>query len=241
MHLFYLDGSADHSYFTFSAIGVPEKSWREVFDRVKAFRHKQRVGRGLRVSAELHAWKFLSGRGRPADRHLSKQERASVFNAALQLLATCQPHGLKILNSAMDDENWAFERLLTRMNVCMQKEGEDELAMLICDEGKEGHFTKLYRKMKVHNPIPSKFGGWANGKNWMNFPLDRIVTDPAFVRSHESDFIQLADFCAFALLRMDRPTAPMTALGVDTSFRLLESVCVKAANAGDPYGVIRKN
>lgn len=238
MHLFYIDGSADHHYFTFSAIGVPEQTWRDVYERTKAFRHKLRSRRGIALSKELHATKFLSGRGRPADnRHVSRQSRVAIFNAALRLVASCSPLGVKLINAAMDDEFRAFDRLLNRINVCMRKEGS--MALLICDEGKEAQFAQLYRKMAVFNAIPSKFGAWANGKKWANIPLDRILTDPYFARSHHSNFIQLADFCAFALLRMDKPTAPLGQWGVETSFRWLEPVCVKAANPKDPFGVVR--
>lgn len=67
MHLFYIDGSAEGHYWTFSAIGVPAETWREVYERTKAFRYKLRARRGITISKELHATKFLSGRGRPAE------------------------------------------------------------------------------------------------------------------------------------------------------------------------------
>lgn len=238
MHLFYIDGSADHHYYTFSAIGVPETTWRDVYERTKAFRHKLRSRRGVAISKELHATKFLSGRGRPSDnRHLSRQSRVAVFNASLRLVASCAPLGVKVLNAAMSDQYRAFDRLVNRINNCMRT--ERSMALLICDEGNEGDFTKLYRRMAVFNAIPSKYGAWADGKSWANIPLDRVLTDPYFARSHHSNFIQLADFCAFALLRMDKPTATATQWGLDKSFRWLEPVCVKAANPADPFGVAR--
>src|SRR5882762_5871888 len=132
MYLFYLDGSADHHYFTFSAIGIPEMGWREVFDRVKAFRHELRAKHGIFIAKELHAWKFLSGRGRPSDQFLSRKIRASIFNDALTLLASFAPLEVKMLNAALGNEDWAFERLLNRLNKCMEATGSK--AMLICDE-----------------------------------------------------------------------------------------------------------
>ena len=237
MHLFYLDSSAEHHYHTFSAIGVPEQNWLEVFNHVKAFRYRLRAQHGIYLAKELHAWKFLSGRGRPSDRFLNKSVRAAIFNEALALVASFAPHGVKMINVALGNEDWAFERMLNRINRCVK--ADNAMAMIISDEGKEGHFTKLYRKMAVHNPIPSRYGAWASGKNWRNIPLDRILADPTFHPSHQSNFIQLADFCAFALLRMDKPTAPLCHLGIDKSFPLLAPVCVREANPKDPLGVVR--
>jgi len=93
--------------------------------------------------------------------------------------------------------------------------------------------------MRAHNPIPSKYGGWSDGKSWKNIPTEHILEDPVFKRSDRSNFIQLADFCAFALLRMDHPTAPMMALGINKSFERLEPICLKAANPRDRFGVTR--
>lgn len=93
--------------------------------------------------------------------------------------------------------------------------------------------------MGAHNPIPSKYGAWASGKEWKSIPIANIIEDPVFKQSHRSNLIQLADLCAFALLRMDKPTPPMRAIGIHDAFRILEPVCFKAANPKDPLGVVR--
>ncbi len=116
----------------------------------------------------------------------------------------------------------------------------DSQALLICDEGKEADYTRLVRKMSVHNPIPSRFGTWVgSSKTTKNIPLDRIIEDPFFKDSKKSYFIQMADFCAYSLLRKERPLASKTAYGLDKAFALLGPRCVKVANRNDPFGIIR--
>ncbi len=135
-------------------------------------------------------------------------------------------------------EERAFERLLNRINRTLQV--SDSRAVLICDEGKEVVFTRLVRRMGVYNPIPSSRGVWADtGERTRNLPLDRIIEDPLFKRSEQSYFIQLVDFCAYALLRRERPVESKTRYGLDKAFSLLAPVLVTEASQRDPEGIIR--
>jgi hypothetical protein len=113
-------------------------------------------------------------------------------------------------------------------------------AILLCDEGKEADYTRLVRKMSVFNPIPSQYGVWQDtGSTTRNIPIDRIIEDPFFKKSERSYFIQMADFCAYALLRKERPIPSKSRYGLDSVFMELEPICVKEANPRDPYGIIR--
>ena len=238
MYLFYIDDSADGHYYTFSAIGIPDNHWRDVFGKIAEFRSKLKADHGIYVRKELHAWKFLSGRGRPSREFLSLEKRAEIFNQCLLFLVSLKPYEIMLFNVALKNQDWAFERLLNRINRTMEK--IDQRALLICDEGKDSTYTAMVRRMGAYNPIPSKFGGWRyEGASSKSIPIDRIIEDPVFKPSHRSTLIQLADFCAFSLLRHDLPTDRMKALGVHESFKLLEPICFKAANPKDQYGVVR--
>ena len=57
-----------------------------------------------------------------------------------------------------------------------------------------------------------------------NGTIDRILEDPFFKQSDRSYFIQLSDFCAYALLRQERPIASKTKYGLDQAFNLLEPI-----------------
>lgn len=94
--------------------------------------------------------------------------------------------------------------------------------------------------MGVYNPIPSRFGVWTDtGLPTKNIPIDRIIEDPFFKKSEQSYFIQLTDFCAYALLRRERPVPSKTKYGIDQAFNLLSPILVREASTRDPEGIIR--
>jgi hypothetical protein len=94
--------------------------------------------------------------------------------------------------------------------------------------------------MRVYNPIPSAFGTWLDtGQSYKNIPLTRIIEDPFFKDSEQSYFIQLADFCAYALLRRERPVPSKSRYGLDKAFDLLKPILVTEATRKDPDGIIR--
>ena len=129
-----------------------------------------------------------------------------------------------------------LERLLTRVHTSVQSWGSE--ALLLFDEGDARNITKLTRRLGVYNPIKSKFGKWENGDEYKNFPLIRFLEDPIFRISRNSYLIQLVDFCAYALFQKERPTPSRTQFGLNSSFELTSTDCVKEASP-DPLGIIR--
>jgi len=238
MHLIYIDDSRDEQLCVFSALAIAADQWLEAFRQVRQFRHDLKKSDGIYVYAELHAWKFVSGRGRISDRVVTKGRRCQIFKEALQMVTSLP--GTRLFNAvffAKQDER-AFERLLNRINRTMHT--WDSRAILICDEGKEAAYTKLARKMRIYNPIPSRYGTWKDtGKARKNIPIDRIIEDPFFKKSSQSYIIQLADFCAYALLRRENPIPSKTKYGLDQAFKLLSGILVREASTRDPDGIIR--
>jgi len=238
MHLIYIDDSRDEQLCVFSALAISIDQWQEAFAQVRQFRRDIKKSDGIYVYAELHAWKFVSGRGKISDQVVPKGRRCRIFKEALELVAELP--GTRLFNAvfpAKQDER-AFERLLNRINRTML--AWDSHAILICDEGKELAYTRLARRMHVYNPIPSKYGGWEDtGMVIKNIPIDRIIEDPFFKKSRQSYLIQLADFCAYALLRRERPIPSKTKYGLDQAFQLLSPILVLEASTHDPEGIIR--
>lgn len=64
-----------------------------------------------------------------------------------------------------------------------------------------------------------------------------MIEDPFFKDSRSSYFIQLVDFCAYALLRSERPLASKTALGYDKMYDLLAPITMAVNNKADPRGL----
>jgi hypothetical protein len=238
MHLVYIDDSGDESFCVFSAIVIPVSEYNHAFAQIRQFRKELKQSDGMYVYKELHATEFVSGHGKVGNATVGKSRRCQIFKEALQLVASLP--GLQLFNTVFpkkDDER-AFEWLMNRINACMK--ACDSYAIIICDEGKETSYTKLVRRMRVHNHIPSRFGGWDAARTaTKNIPIERIIEDPIFKKSEHSYFIQLADFCAYALLRREHPTTRTVRYGLDTAFDLLKPVLALKANARDPEGIIR--
>lgn len=238
MHLIYIDDSRDEQLCAFSALAVPADQWQEAFTQVRAFRRGLKRSDGIYVHKELHAWKFVSGRGKISDRVVPKGRRCEIFKQALQMVASLP--GSRLFNAVFPAKQdiRAFERLLNHINRTMI--AWDSRAILICDTGKESIYIRLARRLHIYNPIPSKLGIWEDtGTATKNIPIERIIEDPFFKRSEQSYFIQLVDFCAYALLRKERPIPSKTEYGLDRAFELLKPILVLEASPRDPEGVIR--
>ncbi len=238
MHFIYIDDSRDEQLCIFSALAIPVEQWHHNFQRIRDFRKALKTKWGIYVYKELHAWKFVSGRGRPSAKIITKSQRAKIFRQTVELVANFSEARLFNAVAPRKKDVTAFEWMLNRINKALKV--WDSYGLLICDEGKEAIYTKLVRKLYVFNPIPSKFGYWAETQqSWKNVPIDRIVEDPFFKDSAKSYFIQLVDFCAYALLRRERPLPSKTKYNIHQVFRVLDPILVKEASSKDPEGIIR--
>ena len=233
MHLIYLDDSGEKPYQIFSALAVPADQWTSTFRRIKAWRRALNESDGIQVAKEFHATSFCAGRGKLGLKDVYKQRRCQIFREALSLLANTP--GLMLFNCRMRDQKKAYEYLMNRINRTMQ--ARNSHAFIIADEGQEAEYTRIIRKLSVHNPIPSRYGGWYGGPT-KNITLDYILDDPVFRDSGRSYFIQMADFCAYALLRREVQIESKNKYGLHTAFDLLEPICVKECNTKDPMGII---
>ena len=198
------------------------------------FRRKLKEDHGIFISKEMHAWKFAAGKGRIADHPIFKPERAEIFRKVMRFIV--ESKCFVVVSSCNTNEQYAFERLMNRMNRTAASRGQTVL--LFFDEGEEAEITRRIRRMRVHNPIPSRFGAWiGTGKATKSLPLENFVEDPVFKDSKASYFIQLADFCAYAMLRMERPIPSRTALGYDTMYEELRAATRIITNKVDPRGM----
>lgn len=77
MHIVYIDDSGDEVLSAFSALVVPADQWKQCFAKIKQFRTDLRKSDGIYVKKELHAWKFVSGRGRIAPTRIKIERRVA--------------------------------------------------------------------------------------------------------------------------------------------------------------------
>ena len=221
MHLIYIDDSADEKLSVFSALTILDDKWNSCFEQIKRFRHEVKTSDGIFVDTEFHAWEFVSGRGRIADDVVTKGRRCQIFKQTLQMV-TMLPEA-RIFNTVFPAKasERAYEALLGGINQTLQRWGSHTI--LICDEGKETIYTRLVRRMQTAK----------------NGAIDRILEDPFFKQSDQSYFIQLSDFCAYALLRREHPVESKTKYGLDQAFNLLKPIFVPEASPCDSEGIIR--
>lgn len=226
MHLIYIDDSYDQTTAVYSGIAIPVNRWREVFEQIKEFRQHLRTTYGIAYNYELHAVKFVSGRGSLGIKNratiVPKAQRAQIFREVLTFITQLPDVRLFIGTGPKNLEERLFERMLNRISRTMQ--AWDSHAMLICDEGYETQFTRMMRKMAVFNYIPSKYGKWAGAGAAKNIPIERIIEDPFFKPSDASFLIQFADFVAYALLKQERPTANSTKYGIGAAFNIMTAI-----------------
>ncbi len=204
---------------------------------IRQHRRKMKQTDGILITKELDATEFVSGRGRLGPQDVHKGRRCELFNETLAMVAAIPK--IRIFNAigARSRETTLFERMMNRIHRTM--ETWNNRALIVHDEGKD--FTPLIRRMSVYNPVQSHFGAWEDGRPTKNIPTERIIEDIVFRKSHKSDLIQMADFCAYALLRSEHPIPSKTKYGLDRSFDTIAPVCVKEAYRSDQrgFGIIR--
>jgi hypothetical protein len=231
----YIDESKDdNGFFIYTALVTNGERWASTFAKVKDFRQKLKQDHGLYISKEMHAWKFAAGKGRIANHPILKPERAEIFRKVMRFIA--ESKCFVVVSSCNTNEQFAFERLMNRMN--RTAASRDQTVLPFFDEGEEAEITRRIRRMRVHNPIQSKFGKWiGTGNATKSIPLANFVEDPVFKDSKASYFIQLADFCAYAMLRMEMPIPSRTVLGYDKMYEELRPATRIITNKADPRGM----
>jgi hypothetical protein len=237
MFLVYIDDSGDEHTRCFSALIIHESVWKLTQFAIKDYRRRLKVSDGIFVTKELHATEFIAGRGRIGSAVVTKGRRSEIFRETLSMIASLPK--IKMINAftTRANERVVFERMINRINRAMAEWKSN--AIIFHDEGKD--YTHLIRRMGIYNPIQSKYGNWPNGNPIRNMPIDRIIEDIVYRDSKQSPFIQLADFCAYALFRSEVPLASKAKYGLEKAFKELEPICLKPAFAADPrkLGIIR--
>lgn len=231
--LIYIDDSGDESCSILSALVVPVYSWRTCFNEIRQWRKKLNITYGISLRKELHAYKFVSGRGRPTSRVLTKHHRANIFVDALKLCAGFKDKDVCLFNvfCGQGQHVRCCELLVNRMQMFLSS--FHGCGIMFFDEGYEREYTSLLRKMRVFNPIPSHFGGSYNA------PAINVLEDPVFRDSTQSPFIQLVDFCAYALLRHEKPIPRTQRYGIGDAFAVLEPILMKKASSYNKYGIVK--
>jgi hypothetical protein len=178
---------------------------------------------------------------------LSIADRRIIFEQTIDFIATLP---IQVINVCLPLQKFggrsneahfqAVDRLFNRIQTNVARIDPQSYALVIFDKGKEQQITKLSRRLAVFNYIPSQFGAWPGGAKSKNIMTERIIEDPLFRESHDSYFLQLIDFVAFALLKREVPPSPFVLKwGYQKLFDRLKPILCVAASANDPCGIVR--
>jgi hypothetical protein len=255
MRIYYLDESESPNHYIRTAVGINEEDWNEAFALVQDWRKDVMRRHHIPLFKELHASDLLACRGLLVQeghkyrRIKNMNDAVEIFVSGLQRLeniATSLSGGLDIINICLPKATGrqrqldTLDRVLNRIQRSVSPSGRR--AFLIFDEGKEKQIAYLYRRMRVYNPIPSKYGKWETGEPWKNIPIKDIIGGPAFRSSAGDYFLQMADFVAYALLKQEEqpPIDRIASYGIDETFAILDAALNKEASKEDPQGIVRR-
>ena len=246
MHLAYFDESGDSGrlpqsptrFFVLACVLMHESAWRKNLDTTLTLRRRARQAAGIPVTAELKASHIRKGRGALQPLRWSPERRGKFLG---QLLRWQDKHldlrtfavavDKQILPAGRDPREVAWQYTLQRVDTFCRKSGSN--AMLFPDAGHGYFIRRLVRRVRRHQLIQGRYGGL------LQIRADNIVEDPNDRQSHESLFIQLTDWNAFAALRsiyVD-PLLPAFATAWDQlgGSLLLEVNAIR----GGPPGIVR--
>jgi hypothetical protein len=253
VYLMYVDESGDPGMtaasptpvFLLSGIAVHELTWRRYLDQLLDFRRRMKRIYGLRMREEIHASHFLTRPGTLV--HIPLPQRVAIMRAFATELAGMTE--LSVINviitkagkaAGFDAFDWGWRMLLQRLENAISNGNlhgpvnTDQRAAVFPDDTSRLRLTRILRKMRRFNPIPSKGGGTPR-----NLPVKMILEDPNFRNSADSYFVQAADLIAFLLYQREHPSARAKRHGVDKYFRRLSPILYPHAAPADPDGIVR--
>ena len=252
MRLYYIDESEGPRRYVRSALGIDAERWNDLFGDIYEWRRELQERYAIPTDRELHACDLLAGRGLLArnddgDERITPRRGAEVFLEGLRRIedAAVRIGGVEVINVCLHKpdvkayEQVSLDRLLNRINSSVKSAGRH--AFLIFDEGKEAMITRAYRRLRIFNPVPSRYEWWEEGERTRNIPVEHVIGGPAF-RSSDSDYLlQIADLIAHALLKQEEEPVPRVEThGIHEAFAILDRALNRKASRQDPQGIVRR-
>lgn len=252
MYLVYIDESGDTGgvnsptrYFVLSAIVVHETKWKSVLEQLITFRLRIRSTFGLLLKEELHAGAMLT---RPGDLvRIRKNDRLTIIRKMLDELASIadirvvsvcidkhgKPLGYDVFENAWRVLLQRIENTLTHRNFPACRDADH--SVIYCDETDAAKLRKIYRRMRVFNPIPNN---QQHGSGYRHMPITRIIEDPSVRDSKHSYFIQAVDAVAWAFYQKYAPSRYVREKGARNYFERLDAILLKAATRRNNFGIV---
>ncbi|MDE2801635.1 MAG: DUF3800 domain-containing protein [Chloroflexota bacterium] len=252
MRLYYIDESEGPTCYVRSALGVDAERWNDLSADIQEWRRQLQERHAIPTYREIHACDLLAGRGMLArndesNARLVPAEGAEVFRAGLRRIedAAIRIRGVEVINVCLRKpdvkayEQVSLDRLLNRINASVKAAGR--YAFLIFDEGKERMITRAYRRLRIFNPVPSRYERWEEGEKTRNIPVENVIGGPAFRSSDSDHLLQMTDLVAHALLKQEEEPVPrVESHCIHEAFSILDKALNRRASRRDPQGIVRR-
>ena len=207
MYLAYFDESGDSGpvarsptkFFVLPCVLVEDGTWLSVLDRLVRVRRRMRTLWKFPTTPEIKASDFRKSRGVFVGSRLSAADRGEIFckllgyQDRLGLTSFAVAVNKRSLHAGRDPRDVAWQYALQRVDTFCRKRGQ--FAALFPDAGHGYFIRRMVRRLRRHQIIAGHFGGLLNIRG------ERIVEDPSDRHSHDSYFIQVADWTAYAAHR----------------------------------------
>ncbi len=260
MRPYFIGDTEGPRYYVRSALGVDAERWNDLFSRVQEWRRDLGDCYGIPTDGELqdcdpipgtgqallNGWGKLARQG-STDRSLTPEQGAEIFTGGLRVIegAARAIGGVEVINVCLHTtdvkgyERVSLDRILNRINTSVA--ASKRHAFLIFDEGPEEMVTRLYRRLRSRNPVPSRYEVWEDGEQTKNIPIENVIGGPAFRSFHSDLLLQMANLIARVLLKQEEEPSPkVERLGSRMAFGILNIALNRRASRRDPQGVVRR-
>jgi len=244
-YFLYADESGDSghdttvtTHFVLAGLIVAEGAWLSFLRRIKEFRKQLRAAYRLRVRDELRARDIWKSAGDLEALRLSYAQRRRLLRETGVFLressevsiipVSVQKSQPKLVT--VDIREYAWKLLIQRFeNFLLAKRAD---GLIFSDRGEEKVIRRQLRKMRVYNPIPSKFAGFYTQN------VAHVLEDPIFRESKHSYIIQLADVVAYLCRLRDNATARQRKWELHKVYKILKPRYVPEASRKDNYAFV---
>jgi hypothetical protein len=250
----YVDESGDTGlvrsptrHFALSSLVVHERRWRELIDRLIAFRRTLRAVYGLPLRTEIHAAEFIRHSpvlGMPRHIRLAilrnfidELDKVNVFSITSVIVLKSG----KSLDYDVFTNSWQtlFQRFANTMNYGnFPGAFQSDFGIVITDNTNGMKLQRMVRKMAVYNPVPHTVSIYGMGSGYRNLPITKIIEDPNMRDSKYSYLIQACDVIAYFALQRFSPNNYIRRMGAQHYYDRLQPVLNVRASRSHSLGIV---
>ncbi len=253
MRLYYINEAVGPRRHVRSALGVDAEVWNDFFRNIHEWRLELRHRYGIPCEWQLRASELLNGSVELGNRSCTDSwtrtsgKGEEIFAEGLRRIeeAARTMGGIEVINVCLykpDRQGYkrvGLDRLLNRINASVAMANRH--AFLIFRPGEESLVSRTYMRLKMFNPVPSRYELWEDGRPTRNMPIENVIGGPAFRSSRSDCLLQMAHLIAYALLMQEEePSLWVPGMSAGHPFGILDRALNRRASGRDPQGVVRR-